>query len=358
MTQPVRIIFTLGLFLLTLILGGNQTGGYPWQKLIMGLSWIALALAWLPDYRFGFATRRGRVATLIIICGILLGLAQLIPLPAAIWGLFPGREFVKDALELSGQAGTAMPISLDPAATLTSLATLTCGLAFFLAGQKMPAQNQIHFAFVLIGFGIFSVILALAQKFAGDTLGLYPYQESGGNTAQGTFRNRNNLATLLYCTIPFLFAIAVTALVKRRAHLIVVSAFCLIYLAMIVAGIAATASRSGVILAMVSVLLSAFLSKGMTATIEERGRTSFSKVGFAGLLTVLLVFSQFGLASIMRLAETDPVGDARTRIYAKSLESAMSFFPVGSGFGTFVPVYKLNERPEDMFGRGVHKPCP
>jgi O-antigen ligase len=68
---------------------------------------------------------------------------------------------------------------------------------------------------------------------------------------------------------------------------------------------------------------------------------------YVGLLAIFL-FSQFGLVGLLRLTQLDPVEDYRVSILKVSGEALTAFFPVGSGFGTFVPVYQMFETPETM----------
>jgi O-antigen ligase len=58
--------------------------------------------------------------------------------------------------------------------------------------------------------------------------------------------------------------------------------------------------------------------------------------------------AQASMIGILRLAQTDPLNDARTLIASVSLKAAKAQFPFGSGFGTFIPVYQLYETPETI----------
>jgi O-antigen ligase len=43
--------------------------------------------------------------------------------------------------------------------------------------------------------------------------------------------------------------------------------------------------------------------------------------------------------------KNDPLDDYRTTIYGVSMNTAKAFWPVGSGFGSFVDVYQMHEQP-------------
>jgi O-antigen ligase len=62
----------------------------------------------------------------------------------------------------------------------------------------------------------------------------------------------------------------------------------------------------------------------------------------------VLVVGQAGMAGLLRFAEVDPVTDYRTVIAKGSIDLGIRQFPIGSGFGSFVPMYQLHETPEMM----------
>jgi O-antigen ligase len=63
------------------------------------------------------------------------------------------------------------------------------------------------------------------------------------------------------------------------------------------------------------------------------------------MFIAVFLIAQFGLVAILRLAATDAVSDYRTTIYAVSLSALRSVFPIGAGFGSFVPLYAMHETP-------------
>ena len=103
---------------LCIVLGGSVQG--IWGNFILQILAILL-IAW------SLITQRElRVAAsakpLLLIVGAVLALIaiQLVPLPPAVWGLLPGREFIAEGFRLLGQPLPWLPISLTPYETLVT----------------------------------------------------------------------------------------------------------------------------------------------------------------------------------------------------------------------------------------------
>jgi len=77
----------------------------------------------------------------------------------------------------------------------------------------------------------------------------------------------------------------------------------------------------------------------------------------AGVLA-LIFLTQFSLYGIIERLAQDPLQDARIGFNRSTLEAAMAYMPLGSGLGTFVPVYAMFETPEhtmvDVYANHAH----
>jgi O-antigen ligase len=127
--------------------------------------------------------------------------------------------------------------------------------------------------------------------------------------------------------------------------------FAVIMLAIIVLGLAVTGSRAGILLGMLGLLGSTFLAWGQDKNAVGRLGSRFV---FLAVLGGLLLIGQFGMLGILRLAQTDIVSDYRTQIYTATIRAAWDYFPVGSGFGTFVPIYAMHETPATMIDQYIN----
>jgi O-antigen ligase len=83
-------------------------------------------------------------------------------------------------------------------------------------------------------------------------------------------------------------------------------------------------------------------------------RQSQSRWAIIAAVVALLLIGQFGMVAILRLAELDPVSDYRTQISETTLRAAWDYFPLGSGFGTFVPAYAMHETPATILSAYVN----
>lgn len=65
------------------------------------------------------------------------------------------------------------------------------------------------------------------------------------------------------------------------------------------------------------------------------------------MVVIIMIVVQFTLYRILRRL-VDPLEDARIDFARNTLAAAWAYFPFGSGFGTFVPVYAMFEKPADL----------
>ena len=298
---------------------------------ILALSTVRIVGTDMPRYP--------KLALVIVLFGVGLLLVQILPLPHQIWMAFPGREFVIESLRATGIPSGWLPLSLDANSTRDDLIFIAPALALFVAALTVQANQRIYLVLTLLGFVLVSIILGLAQKFQGPTSSLYIYDFGSNGSATGFFANRNFSAALLYAAIPFVVALALNWIRSGKTHKIVGPFFAFIFIAVIIAGLGATESRMGIILAFFAILLS------IPLIWTKQGQS----IGSRGLVIMMFIavflIAQFGLVAILRLASTDSVSEYRTTIYAVSLSTLRSVFPVGGGFGSFVPLYAMHETP-------------
>ncbi len=305
---------------------------------------VLICAAW--RLRRGLPSALSAQALIIIALGLAWMVLQTLPLPVSLWTKFPGHGFVLETLNAAKLAPSAMPMSLDPQTGFQDFLYLLSGIAIFLAGLSVPAQERRFVAFGICILAVVSSLLGLAQRFGGVTSPLQFFAAQGWING-GFFSNHNFLAAQLYCAIPFAAALAIGLGQKRMVHWAVAALFALAALIVYLAGLGATGSRAGIVFAMISVLLSAVLLWARSQIPNQTSGIS-SKAMIFLIAGLLLVTAQFGLAGILRLAQTDPVSDYRAVMATTSMEVARAYFPFGSGFGSFVPVYAIFEHPENL----------
>jgi len=288
---------------------------------------------------------------LIFSCAVaLVPLIQLIPLPPQLWASLPNREGAVAAFALLGQELPWMPISVSPHATWLSALSLLPPAAVLFATMLLGRYERRLLSLVVLGVGIISVFIGLAQVAQGPQSALRFFEITNLSEAVGFFANRNHFASLLYALSLLAAAWAVEAAIEYESArqqdtgwiVAVVAGFAV--LVALVAAQAMARSRAGLGLTMVA-LFGAFA----LAVSDRRNISGVTPiklfVGAIALASVLTV--QYALYKILDRFAEDPLGDARLALARNTIALAKAFMPFGSGMGTFVPVYANFERPED-----------
>jgi len=347
----VRLFFAYTLVLVaSLVLGGGTRAGFlsdvAIQLLAIPLLLIALLrLARLPSLH------SARGALWLCFAVVLVPAAQLVPLPPEAWTSLPNREAAAEAFRLLGRDLPWMPMSLSPRATWLSALSLLPPVAIFLATLVLGDRERRAASLVLVMVGVVSVFLGLAQVSDGPASSLRFFAITNTGEAVGFFANRNHFAAALYACTVFAAAWAVEAAappapgqakLDTRWVLAVVAAFTV--LVILVAGQAIARSRAGLGLTIVALLGAVALA------FRDRRNTSGvtpTRLLFAATALAMMFAAQFMLYRVLERFAEDPLNDARITLAGTTVEAAQLYMPFGSGMGTFVPVYAMQQRPED-----------
>lgn len=335
-----------------LVLGGGTRGGFLSDAI---LQLLALPLLLISLWRLAEVPSAVAKCPLIFCAGVtLVPLLQLIPLPPAIWTHLPYRQSEAEAFALLGRSLPWLPVSVAPNATWLSALALVVPVAVFLGTSLLDRNDRRMLSLVLIGAGLVGVFLGLSQVAQGPSSPLRFFDFSNTTEAVGFFANRNHFAALLYSLTLFAAAWAVdTALTAGSAPLrrnyetatiiaLLASFTCLVVL---VGAQAMARSRAGLGLTIVA-LLGAF-ALSLSDRRSPSGITPTKMlVGAVGL--AMMFATQFALYRIMERFTSDPLQDARIAFARITMDAAKTFMPLGSGMGTFVPVYAQFEKPADV----------
>lgn len=329
-------------FIMVMMLVGGSSQPLPGLRFafsVISIAMIALSALRLRDQALTPAAQGFLV--LAAGAGILFAL-QLVPLPPALSAMLPGRQPQHAAAELAGAAGSWRALSLSPPATRETLTALLPALAAFLAIFVVPARHRYMLALAIVAIAVINVTLALAQKFTG-MLHLYPQHAPGD--APGLFANRNFFAAQLYASLPMLAALTLAGAKGKHIPVWLAAAIAFAYFTVVMTGLAISGSRAGIILCMAAIAGSFFFPWGR---LKSHRMATRARIGFYVVALALFLFGQFGLVGLFRLAQLDPLADYRSVILDVSTKALSAFWPVGSGFGTFVPVYQMFETPAAM----------
>lgn len=129
-------------------------------------------------------------------CAVLV-LAQLIPLPPAVWQSLPGRELIVQIGQAAELNDIWRPLTMTPAATRNAFWSLMPPLAtLVLAVQLEPGEHKKVLTLIIV-LGLTSALLGMLQLLGDPSGPLYFYAVTGNGSAVGLFANRNHQALLL-----------------------------------------------------------------------------------------------------------------------------------------------------------------
>jgi O-antigen ligase len=355
-----RFWLTAFTLLAALLLGGGTRGGFLSDAL---LQLLAIPLLLVSASRLGdlFWHQRAELRELrweIALClaVVLVPLIQLVPLPPAVWTLLPHRGSLIASFDGLGHGLPWLPISVSPNATWLSVAALLPALAIFLGTVLLGYRERRSLGLAVVAFGIVSSFLGLLQIAQGPASRLRFFSATNLSEAVGFFANRNHYAAFLYVVLLFtaVWAIDIGFAVgpwrDRRifeARSIVTITASFLAIVILLAAEAMARSRAGMMLTMVS-LAGVY---GLVLTDRRRRTLSATPLNFlfAAAGTAFILVVQFALYRVLARFNTDPLDDLRLQFARTTIEAAWAYMPFGAGMGTFVPVYGMFEKPQDLF---------
>lgn len=331
-----RLLFCSGL---TAVVAAMIFGGAPtqqgWQFAVIFLTglWtlcVAIAQGALGDFwRLPWSIR------LFVILSILLVLAQLIPMPPGLWQSLPGRALERDILIAIGLPGRWMPLSMEPLNTALAALMIVPLLGIFLTVLRLSGDEQQWLALAILVAISLALCLGVLQVASDGRLMSF-YRTAHQGSLLGFFANRNHMADLLALAI----CLGVFFVIRFgwRGPQALVAIGIIGILAM--GSILGTASRTGLVLGLVGLLLS-------VAVFVEGGKRNMRNIALASggtLIAGLTALSYSGVASKV-LDRYEAVGtDLRWDIWTRSTGIIADVFPLGAGFGAYPNLYKTYEQ--------------
>ncbi|MEG3146597.1 O-antigen ligase family protein [Sphingomonas sp. RT2P30] len=338
-----RALMLPGFLVAAIILGGATAAGViPNLLLQLGGAGLLFFAAMRPLQRA--STFAERMLIWLGVAFVLVALAQMVPLPAGLWSSLPGHAPLVRGFTLIGAPVPPLPLSIDPAATMASLLSVSVAAGMFVLVVRADDRSLAGFALALPVMAALSVLIGLIQLVNGDSSPLYLYTSTNRGQPVGFFANSNHLATLVLTAVPFLAALVATVRARDgrvegwAADTVILGALgVLLLLGAIVDG-----SIAGLGLLVPTLLGSYFLAR--------RGRDS--RVLLIGALIALVLVGVFVALSfnspiLAGYAKTslDAGPTSRLGFYRHTLAAIGSFFPFGSGLGSFITVFPAFEDP-------------
>lgn len=270
---------------------------------------------------------------------------QLIPLPPDLWTALPGHDRFAAAATAAGLEQPWRPISIAPDLTLNSLVSLTVPAAVLIGMASLDSHRAERMLLIfLVAAIVISGVFGIAQVTRGANSSLYLYRVTNDGIAVGLFANRNHQAALLACAFPVLAAWACSrsqnpGADRARRWLAGLAG------ALIVPLIVVTGSRAGVPLAAIGLAAAALIYWFSRPAAGGGAKAALMALapwlaGFA-LLIVSLFLSR--ATAIQRLFGLSIGEDTRVQNFGLFTDMARDFFPFGSGYGTFDPLFRVYE---------------
>ena len=327
-----------------IVLGGAAAAGLI-PNLLLQLGGAALLFLGFLQRSHRPATGSERLLWWLGAAFVIVALIQLIPLPPGLWSSLAGRAPVARGFTLIGAPLPALPLSLDPAATVASLLSVAVAAGMFILVTRADDRSLAAFAVTLTVMAALSVVLGLAQLVNGQDSPLYLYTNTNRGQPVGFFSNSNHLATLILSAMPFLAALVATVRGRGEkvegwaADTIILGALAVILLL----GAVIDGSIAGLGLLVPTLLGSYFLIR--------RGRDRRPLlIGAAVLLVLVAVFVVLAFNSpiLDGYAKTSFNAGPTSRLgfYQHGIAANGAYFPFGTGLGSFVSVFPAFENPQ------------
>ena len=364
LTSLALAILLIGPLIFPFPYGANRPAGAVRLQVI---AFAALALAVL-GMRARVNLRSAWVPVTLSILMILLGIVQVVPLPAGvIESISPRSAQVWDdastVLVLFGRDALSPRISIVPWETIQQVLLIVAWLSLFATALIISHERPRAPRWIVLALAFTGAIHALHAT----VLIRFPSQfDQFGGRAHGTFINPNHLAAYLNICLAAAFALLLIetlyALMGHRPSRItqaqsLVRFFLAGTLVLVTgAGILLSQSRGGIASA---VLMLLFMT---TATMfHPRVRTKRRTI-VAGLLLAMVVVAAGSVvlsspAALYRFLSIDPrdaESNSRTEYVAASIDAWRQYPIAGSGLGTFRESFREIQPVEEASGYISH----
>ncbi|WP_323799227.1 O-antigen ligase family protein [Parasphingorhabdus sp.] len=347
-------LFVLGAFVAVICLLGGSARGDAAQ--LVFLRPICCLFAGYGIYRLGSQKVKG-LMPLYAGIGFLASLMilQMIPLPYAIWSELPGREVVVNLDVAGGLTDLWRSISLSSSRTGNSLASLIVPLAAMLLFHIYPNHRKKDLLAVIIIIAAGNAMLGILQLLGPSGGALYFYEFTNPSDAVGFFANRNHSSVfsgLSLLIISYFYAQRwqVFRFSGAYTNIFLATVYIVIFLSIIING-----SRAGLLCGGIALFVGLIIFNLQPPEAARHKRARVNKIGsiigsiaifmFSATL-ILLFFVSDRLPAVSRLLERDTMSDLRAKAMPTLFEMIGTYWPVGTGFGTFDKVYFIHERSE------------
>lgn len=297
-----------------------------------------------------------RVPLLFVVAMAALIAVQLMPLPYALWSNLAGRADFAMGDQLAGLGRLWRPLNLTPDAGWNSLFSLLPAFAAITLFACLSAHRRIYLLLSFAVMALLSGVMGLLQ-LADPGSPLYFYRVQSRGFAVGLFANRNHQALLLVMALPILAALLLrwrTGRVSILQRFLIFAAASAFLLPLIVI----TGSRAGMIAMPLGLAAAAalFWHRRKELFGSPKGKRDRRMPLFMVLAAGVVPLALIGLGimssravGIQRLFDKSFEADERLAAFPVFFDVAKTYFPWGSGFGSFPAIYQVAE-PTSLLG--------
>ena len=337
--RPSPSFLLLAAFLFVLwVAGGASRENVSGQIITRAAAWASIILAVLFTGRPRIKEARG--TALLLLAAIILCVVQLVPLPPDLWRALPGRAAFADPIV--SPPDLWRPLSLVPGATLNALFSLVVPFAVLLLATRIHEDQKRWLPAAILAVIASSLAIGLIQ-ITGTRIA-NPLVNGTPGAIDGLIANRNHYALILSLglLITPVWAFGYSGRSKNRAPA------ALGFVVLLVLTILATGSRAGLVLGGLALALGVALSRHSLRTAFQRYPRWVLPSISIGLIAMLAIFVLASIAadravSIDRLVDQDAGQDMRGRGLPIVLAMIRTYFPFGTGMGSFDPIFRMHE---------------
>ena len=236
-----------------------------------------------------------------------------------------------------------------PEKTVHAFLALLPLIAVFIGALALEAEQLLKISYVLILLAFIQTILGVTYYTTKTgflfTFSVYETKEVNLGVF-GTYINRDHFVALLYMILPlalsqFFYRLGNKAIARHYKHHgfstahIIILFLSVVSSLFIIVGITLSASRAGIFLGLIAVILSTLIFARHVG-----GKRSTSLASTLAIVSIG-VASSIGIIPVLnRFIALDPFEDGRWGYFQVALEGIKQFFPLGTGPSTFQELYR------------------
>ena len=326
------------LLVVAILFGGGGADGPLNNGIVEAAAAVVLLLLAVRHFSGARPLPKQAIGPLWILIGLLLIIAaQLIPLPFSWWSSLPGRELAGSAIALTPYHGEWRPMSLDPEATRRFCAGLLVPAAVLLGVLGASQREAVLLLWALVSAACISALIGALQLVL-DYPAMLTFYEGARPGAAGVFANENHHSGLLLSAL--IGAGLLIRLAAGHTHARDLKGVHLAWIgvAFLTVMTLATGARTGTALLLLAVPICVTIALGL------RSQLLWLSTLAALVFVIVVVLLFYPSANALALRQSFLFGDDyRYAMLPDVILTLKQYWPWGSGFGTFVPVFAANE---------------